>query len=256
MSYPRVDDALASEVLSAIGATSNDDLETLVHRFRSWVPMGSTAKWAAIAEGRRPPGEDPRTVLEGRLGGVRQSWACWPVCTGLGAVLAARGHDVSVAGEQQRGTGAVVVDLHATLVVDGAVVDPFLGPSAPVALGDDVTRPDAWASVVPGDDGRWDHLGVRAGGGVFRYRLWTDHLDRVDVRAYCEISATLSGVGPRRVAHWIDGNRTWFLRERDAVEGSEPVAELRVSVGDSPFAQPREVVASGPWDELFERAFA
>jgi hypothetical protein len=42
--YPRIDDDLAAEVLCAIGATRADPVESVVQRFRSWLPAGSTAK--------------------------------------------------------------------------------------------------------------------------------------------------------------------------------------------------------------------
>ena len=239
-----MDGALAEDVLAAIGADPGDDVETIVHRFRSWLPAGSTAKWDAVDAGAIPPGADPRTALEARLDGSAASWSCWPFCTGLGAVLAAVGHDVRIAVEHLRaGWQAPLVDYHSVLVVDGALVDAYLGPSAPVPPGHDVTRPDAWAAWVPGD--RPDHLGVRAGSTTYRYRLLADHLDRRDVEAFCAISVTHTGVGRRRTVHLIRDERLWFVREDDTGR-----AELRATEGADPFRQHRRIVATGSYEVL------
>lgn len=243
--YPLVDDALADDVLAAIGARRDDDVERVVQAFRGWMPAGSTAKWLAVEAGRTPPGADPTAALESRLGGSLESWSCWVFCTGVGGVLAAAGHDVSMVVEQLRTTD--VVDHHSVLVVDGELVDPYLGPSAPVAPGHDVTRGDAWVAWVPAAEpgGRWDHLGLRGGGSTYRYRVLGEHLERRDVSAFCQISTTHSGVGRRRNAHWVHDDRLWFVRE-----GDDGTAELRVAEGASPFEQRRRVVAHGAYEEL------
>lgn len=245
MTYPAIDDALADEVLGVLDVGPDADVESVVSAFRGWLPAGSTAKWAAIDRDATPPGVDPSEALVARLGGSYASWSCWPYCGGLGALLAARGHDVRIAVEHLR-TGAQVplVDFHSVLVVDGHLVDAFLGPSAPVAPGADVTRPDAWASWVPGV--RPDHLGTRGGSSIFRYRQLADHLDERDVRAFCAISVTHSGVGRRRTAHWLRDGRLWFVREEE-----DETATLRVtSAGDDPFSQTRAEVATGRFDDL------
>lgn len=246
--YPAVDDRLAREVFAAIGAAPGDDVEDVVRAFRSWLPGGSTAKWLAADAGRVPPGADPAQALEERLGGSLESWSCWVFCTGVGALLASAGRDVSVVVEHHR--TATVVDFHSVLVVDGALVDPYLGPSAPVPPGHDVTRCDAWAAWIPSDPpgGRADHLGVRGGGGTFRYRMLGDRLERPDVAAFCQVSTTHSGVGRRRGAHWVVGEQLWFVRE-----GDDGGAELRVAEGTSPFEQQRRVVERGPYEELRSR---
>lgn len=243
--YPAVDDRLACDVLDAVGARRDDDVESLVRAFRAWMPAGSTAKWLAVDAGRVPPGADPAEALEARLGGSLESWSCWVFCTGVGALLASAGHDVDLAVEHHR--TASVVDYHSVLLVDGELLDPYLGPAAPVAPGHDVTRRDAWVSWVPADSpgGRWDHLGLRGGGSPYRYRVLGEHLDRHDVAAFCEISATHSGVGRRRNAHWVADDRLWFVRE-----GDDGTAELRVAEGPTPFEQHRRLVATGPYEEL------
>ena len=246
--YPSIDDQLASEVFAAVGAGPHDGVETITRAFRSWLPAGSTAKWLAVDAGRVPPGAAPAEALEARLAGSFESWSCWAFCTGLGALVGRAGHDVRIAVEHHR--TASVVDFHSVLVVDGQLLDPYLGPSAPVAPGHDVSRCDAWAAWIPGDapGDRSDHLGLRGGGGTFRYRMLSDRLERPDVAAFCEISTTHSGVGRRRGAHWIDGEQLWFVRE-----GDDGVGELRVAEGTSPFEQRRRVVARGPYDELRAR---
>ncbi len=248
MTYPSIDPVLAGEVLQTIGVADGADVETVVTAFRGWMPAGSTAKWAAVDRGEDPPGADPGHALTARLDGSHASWSCWAFCTGLGAVLAAQGHDVRIAVEHLRsGAQVPLVDFHSVLVVDGALVDAFLGPSAPVAPGDDVTRPDAWASWVPGV--RPDHLGTRGGSSIFRYRQLADHLDERDVRAFLAISATHTGVGRRRTAHWLVDDRLWFVRE-----GDDGASALRVTAGGmSPFVQTRPVVARGSFDELVAR---
>ncbi len=146
--------------------------------------------------------------------------------------------------EHRRQGGEVpVVDYHSILLVDGDLLDPYLGPGAPVPLGHDVVRADAWASYVPG--ARPDHLGVQGGGRVFRYRELARSLDRRDVLAFCDISAVRSGVGHRRTAHWVRDGDTWFVREVEVGP-----AELRVSTGADPFGQHRRLVATGDYDEL------
>lgn len=243
--YPAIDDALAIEVLATIGCRADDPVADVVAAFRRWLPAGSTAKWAAVDRGDVPPGADPATALEARLGGSLESWSCWAMCTGLGATLAAAGHEVRMVVEHHRRTD--LVDFHSVLVVDGDLVDPYLGPSAPVPPGHDVTRPDAWAAWVPGP--RPDHLGLRGGGGTYRYRLLGDHLGAREVDAFCQVSVGHSGVGRRRTAHWIDGDeRLWTLRE-----GDTGTADLRVAEGASPFQQTRRLVAHGPFDELRAR---
>jgi hypothetical protein len=242
--YPRIDDDLAAEVHAALGVARHDSVEAVTTAFRGWLPAGSTAKWAAVDRGASPPGTDPSTALEARLAGSFESWSCWPFCTGLGAVLASAGHDVRVLVEHLRqGQQVPLVDYHSVLVVDGALLDPYLGPSAPVAAGEDVTRRDAWAAWVPGV--RADHLGARGGSTPFRYRELADHLDARDIAAFCAVSATHSGVGRRRTAHWLRGGRLWFVRE-----GDDGRAQLRVTEGTNPFEQRRRVVATGPFEEL------
>ncbi|WP_436793001.1 hypothetical protein [Actinospongicola halichondriae] len=245
MTHLAIDDSLVADVLRAIGVERNADVEQVVDAFRGWLPAGSTAKWDAIDRAETPPGAVPEQALVDRLDGSLASWSCWPYCTGLGAVLAAQGHDVRMAVEHLRaGAQVPLVDYHSVLVVDGELVDAYLGPSAPVAPGADVTRPDAWAAWVPG--ARPDHLGTRGGSSIFRYRQLADHLDERDIRAFCSISVTHSGVGRRRTAHWLRGGRLWFVREDD--DGS---AALRVTSGDGgPFTQTRPVVATGRYDDL------
>lgn len=248
--YPRIDDALAREVLDAIGVSPDDDVESVTRRFRTWLPAGSTAKWAAVDRGELPAGADPTTALEARLDGSLASWSCWPLCTGLGGVLGALGHDVHLAVEHRRGGGQVpLVDHHSVLVVDGCLLDPYLGPSAPVPPGHDVTRPDGWGAWIPDErSARPDHLGASGGGRVFRYRQLADHLDDRDVVAFCAISVTHTGVGRRRTSHWMRDGSLWFLRE-----GDDGTAELRVTEGTGPFEQRRRLVARGPFEELRTR---
>lgn len=248
MAYPTIDDGLADDVFRRLGVTRSTSTEGIVDAFRGWLPAGSTAKWAAVDRDDQPPGADPHEAIEARLAGSLASWACWPYCTALGGLLRSAGHDVRVAVEHLRaGARVPLVDYHSVLVVDGSLVDAYLGPSAPIALGDDVTRPDGWGAWVPGV--RPDHLGTRGGSSVFRYRQLANHLDERDVRSFLAISSTHTGVGRRRYAHWLRDGRLWIVREDD-----DGTAALRVtSGGTSPFTQTRPVVATGHFDELVAR---
>lgn len=230
VAYPTIDDGLADDVFRRLGVTRSSSTEAIVDAFRGWLPAGSTAKWAAVDRGDDPPGADPHEAVEARLAGSLESWACWPYCTALGGLLRSAGRDVRIAVEHLRaGAQVPLVDYHSVLVVDGALVDAFLGPSAPVAPGEDVTRPDGWGAWVPG--------------------LRPDHLDERDVRSFLAISSTHTGVGRRRTAHWLRDGRLWFVREDD-----DGTAALRVtSGGPSPFTQTRPVVATGRFEDLVAR---
>lgn len=238
-----IDDDLARAVWSAIGCEPAAEVEDVVDRFRRWLPMGSTAKWRAVDAGRNPPGPDPNECLVARLTGSFESWSCWPVCTALGALLTGAGHEVRVVAEQLReGRQVPVVDYHGVLVVNGSLVDAYLGPSAPVAAGSHVVRSDGWAGWIPGH--RPSHVGGR-GGSAFRYRQLADHLDRRDLEALCAISATHSGVGRRRTAHWLaDDGHLCSVREDD-----DGLASLQVSRG-GPFHATRDVIRRATFDEL------
>lgn len=242
--FLRIDDDLARTVADVLDLTSDASVETVTSAFRSWLPAGSTAKWRAVDDGHRPPGDDASTALEARLEGALESWSCWPICTALGALLRYLGHDVRLAVEHRRGPGVPAVDFHSVLVVNGDLLDPYLGPSAPVPLGHDVTRQDGWATWVPSD--RPDHIGCSGGGSVYRYRQLADRLDLADVRAFLDLSTTHTGVGRRRTAHWIREGRLWTVREDD-----DGTARLQVTAkGAGPFEQSRSVLATGRYEEL------
>ena len=245
MALPTIDDDLADDVFRVLGVDRSAPVEALVDAYRGWLPAGSTAKWAAIDDGTEPPGADPAAVVEARLGGSIESWACWPYCTVLAGLLRSAGHDVRLAVEHLRaGVNVPLVDYHSVLVVDGALVDAFLGPSAPVLPGEDVVRSDAWSGWVPGV--RPDHLGTRGGSSIFRYRQLADHLDERDIRSFLAISMTHTGVGRRRTAHWLRAGRLWFVREDE-----DGAATLRATSGEgSPFTQTRPVIATGRFEDL------
>lgn len=246
MPYPLVDDALAGEAAKAAGVDLGGDVETVVAGFRRWLPSGSTAKLDAIATGGAVPGPDPTTALVARLGGSSDGWSCWPLCTAIGGVLAAAGHDVRLLVEHRRERSDVEVDFHSVLLVDGALVDPYLGPSAPVPVGTEVTRPDAWAKWIPGN--RPDHHGVRGGGSRYWYRALADHLDAEDVRAFCAISVTHTGVGDRPYVQWVDGGSIHMIRSA-GTDRAGP-GSYQVSVGGDPFTQQRETRDEGTFDDL------
>lgn len=244
-----VDDALAREVAEAAGVDLSGDVEHVVTGLRAWLPGGSTVKLDAIAAGSPVPGADPSHALVERLAGSTGGWSCWPMCTAVGGVLAAAGHDVTLMVEHRRERLDVEVDFHSLLVVDGDLVDPYLGPAAPVSPGSQQSRPDAWSQWGTGV--RPDHFGVRGGGSRYRYRFLADRLDPDDVRAFCAISVTHSGVGDRRYLQWVvDGS----IHEVKADEpGLESHGTYRVSSGSDPFTQRRDTVDSGSFAELVER---
>lgn len=246
MPYPLVDDALAADVAAAAGVDLAADVETVVAGLRAWLPSGSTAKLEAIAAGVALPGPDPATALDARLAGSPVGWSCWPLCTGIGGVLAAAGHDVRVLVEHRRERHDVEVDFHSVLVVDGDMVDPYLGPSAPVPLGSEVTRPDAWARWDVGQ--RPDHHGVRGGGSPYWYRSLADRLEAADVAAFCAISVTHSGVGDRPYVQWVSDGSIHMIRS-DSTDRGGP-GRYQVSIGPDPFAQTRDTRDEGTFDDL------
>lgn len=245
----RLPEALAGRVEDRLGLDDGDGVAAVVDRARRVVLAGTTEKLAAVAAGRVPPGVDPTAIWEDVVApdadGAVRSWACWPLCTGIGALLIHRGHDVAISVEQRRGPGTPIVDLHSVLRVDGDLVDPYLGPSMPVPPGHDVSAPDAWASWLPDERGRGDHLGVRAGGSTFRYRTLVDDLDTAELAAFCAISADHSGAPRQRTAHWCSDAGLVTVKER-----ADGIAEVRLARGTSPFAETREIVATGPFEDV------
>lgn len=208
-----IDRGLAGELSAALGWEAGDGVGALAARFPESVPMGSTAKLAAIAAGEVPPGEDPGSLarqLLGRVGGgPSPAWSCWVASTVMAALVhAADLGPVAVAATRRSDGGAPVVDFHAavSVVVDGDtwLCDPYFGAAIvlPVEPGGQasVAGPlgTAWAERTV--DGWHYDLGWEVWDLVLRFRRLGPALDRGDVRAMAAISVTHSGVPLRPYA--------------------------------------------------------
>lgn len=204
-----VDDALADEMFARLGTSrpaTDADVADLHRRWVATIPFDSVAKAAAVAEGRRPPGGDATGFCEqwlaDGLGGT-----CWGHVAGLGALLASAGVGYRVGVERMVRPGRV--DFHGFLVVDTAdgpcTVDtahPGAGP-LPLVDGARSDHPVYLTGYAAADDGRLQHWFATPAGNVpsGRYNPVSLDLDVGDVEAFCEVSATHSGVRARSLTH-------------------------------------------------------
>ena len=245
----RIDAGLARSLSEAIGWRADDGVAALAALMPVAVPMGSTAKLAAIAAGAVPPGEDPaslaRQVLDhlearaaGPVGGAPSpSWSCWVAATVMAALVDAVGiGPVHVASTRRSDEGAPVVDFHAAVQVSGGVdggtwiCDPYFGaalvlPAVPGAAAS-VTGPLGTASAVRSGDGGWVFdLGWDVWDTVLRFRLLGPALDPGDVRAMAAVSVTLSGVPLRPYAR-VHQHRSDGVAIADASENADGTGRL------------------------------
>ncbi len=264
----QIDAGLARDLAAALGWQPGDGAGALAARFPEHVPMGSTAKLAAIAHDEVPPGEDPgplaRQLLEHIVarsaapagGASSPSWSCWVACTVMAALVDAAGlGPVHVASTRRSDDGAPIVDFHGavSVEVDGEtwVCDPYFGaatalPSEPGVrvsvrgpLGTVAAERSAdggWAYELSWD--LWDDL-------VLRFRRLGPALDPGDVRAMAAISVTHSGVPLRPYARLhVGGGITDVSRSED---GTGVLHSWTSAAGRSE--------AASSWDEAVE-AFA
>ena len=234
-----IDAGVARDLSAAIGWRPDDGVGALAARLPEHVPMGSTAKLAAIARDEVPPGDDPgplaRLLLEHVTlrasapsgGAPSPSWSCWVACSVMAALVDAHGlGPVHVALTRRSDDGAPIVDFHGAVRVDvdGTtwVCDPYFGvaialpseggvrtstrgPLGTVAAERSVDG--GWAYDLAWD--LWDDL-------VLRFRQLGPALDPGDVRAMAAISVTHSGVPLRPyVRLHLDGGITDASQSED-----------------------------------------
>lgn len=268
-----IDAGLARALSDAIGWRAEDGVAALAERMPVAVPMGSTAKLAAIAAGEVPPGDDPERLARGLLdhlearatdpagGALSPTWSCWVASTVMAALVDAAGLGaVHVASTRRSDAGAPVVDFHAAVQVpDGSgggtwICDPYFGaavllPSEPGAAAS-VSGPLGTASAVRSVDGGWVFdLGWEVWDIVLRFRLFGPALDPGDVRAMAAVSVTLSGVPLRPYArvHRLDGEAAIA----DASENADGTGRLATWTRETG----RTEEQAGTWAEAVE-AFA
>lgn len=263
-----IDRALAAELSAALGWRPADGAPALAELLPRRVPCGSTAKLEAVAAGEVPPGADPgplaRIILDhldgARTGGeATPSWSCWVLSTVMAALVDAGGAgSARVAATRRIDDAAPLVDIHSSVLVtedrrDGAATrtwlcDPYFGSA--VALPDEpgpvaeVGRPLVHARAEREADGRWTH-GVRLArwDRELRYRVLAPEVDAGDVRAFCAVSVTHSGVAARPYVR---------LHEPDAIvdvrvdeHGTGICSDWRVPGADGP--APPQVVETAGW---------
>jgi hypothetical protein len=224
-----IDVGLARDLAAAVGWRPDDGVAALASAMPTAVPMGSTAKLAAIADGEVPPGADVEAlarqllahchaVATGPVGGAPSpTWSCWVAATVMAALVGSVDlGPVQVAATRRCDDAAPPVDFHASVTVTADdrdwICDPYFGVS--IALphgpgGDASSRsPIGTASASRSADGGWDFfVGLDVWDQVLRFRRFGPALDRGDVEAMAAISVTHSGVPLRPYArlHVGDG---------------------------------------------------
>lgn len=200
---------LAAACFGRLGLDAPVDVEgasRLLDRLAATVPTGSTSKLEAVADGRVPPGADPRLVAETWLARPGLAWSCWAVATLYAALVAAGGVlTADVLGARRIDPVAVPVDFHSVVELrDGSrrwLTDPFFWVAPVEAPGGDALRPGVWGEAFA-DGAVWrTAVGSCAGRNLLRYRTFTTPLTPSDVEALCRVSVTYSGVAPRPRAH-------------------------------------------------------
>lgn len=268
----RIDSGLATDLGAALGWTPADGPGVLARRFAERIPTGSTAKLAAVAEGRVPPGAEVEALAERILRALcddrRESpaWTCWVMSSVFAAIVDTLGpRTARVAALRRIDDRSPVVDIHSVVIVetgvggeaDTWVCDPYFGAAValpgvvldrPVDLESHASPPDAHAgagAVTLEDDGRWTFgVRLRVWDGWLRYRVLAPRLDRADLAAFCAISATHSGApdfayarlhhpgGMDTVRVDPGGTTTFSRRSWDGPDG--PVGEEHTTVGTWP----------------------
>ena len=249
----KIDGGVARDLAEVLGWRGDDGPAALAALMPTAIPMGSTAKLAAITAGEVPPGADPdglaRQILgslvppeggpagSGGPGGApvaSPSWSCWVACTVMAALIDATDLGrVEVAATRRSDAGAPMVDFHAEVVVGGGddptwICDPYFGVA--VALPEAVGERSASivtigsAAAGRGADGGWAlEVALHAWDVELQFRRFGPALDRDDVRAMAAISATHSGVPLRPYARLHPGDRIV-----DVSESAEGTGRLHV----------------------------
>jgi hypothetical protein len=263
-----IDRGLAADLSAALGWQPDDGAQALAEVLPRRVPCGSTAKLEAVAAGDVPPGAEPgplaRTILghlDGAGGGPTPSWSCWVHSTVMAALVGAGGSGpVRVAATRRIDEGGPIVDVHSSVLVtedrgDGAgtvtwLCDPYFGsavalPEEPGAAGEG-ERPLVHARAERELDGRWTHAVRLARWDLeLRYRVLGPELDAGDVRAFCAVSVTHSGVASRPYVRLHDPDA--IIDARVDEHGTGICTDWRVPGVDGPVSP--HVLETTSWPE-------
>ena len=195
---------LIDELCAALGAalpTDRDGVQRLAQAWGAAVSFDPVAKAVALAEGRRPPGDDPVEVAQRWLTTGLGS-TCWGHDTVLVALLGAAGVHATVGLDRMITEPAV--DFHSFVLVevdgDRFLIDP-IHPSWSLLPFEAGARGDhpVYAVGIDADEGRlvhWFQSEASWSKGA-RYAVLGTALDQADVRSFLTVSASLSGVGGR-----------------------------------------------------------
>lgn len=174
----------------------------LLDRLAAALPTGSTAKLEAVAEGRVPPGADPRLVAETWLARPGLAWSCWAAATLYAALVGAGGAlTAEVLAARRVDPATVPVDFHSVVELgDGDrrwLADPFFSVAPIPAPVGDILRPGLWSQAIAEGPVWRTAVGSCAGRNLLRYRTFTAPLAAGDVEAFCRVSVTHTGVASR-----------------------------------------------------------
>lgn len=224
-----IDAGVARDLAEALGWRADDGVAALAQRFPERIPVGSTAKVAAVVAGEAPPGEAPdglaRRILEHQLavaagpegGAPSPSWSCWVLGTVFAALVERSGlGPADVAALRRIDDRSPVVDLHAAVRVPGEggatwICDPYFGVAVELPAGPGASAAAegelAEVGATRGDATGWTfQVRIRRWDAPLRYRLLGPALDAGDVRALAVVSVTHSGVPTRPYARLhVDG---------------------------------------------------
>lgn len=204
MSRFHLPDALAHEVLAAIGAERPRDtagLAELYRRFCAAIPFDPVMKAVAIRECTQPPGADPVAVAE-RFLATGIGGTCWATCGVLAGLAAHAGLDASIGLERMLDID--VVDFHCFTVLhtdNGPLaLDPVhvSGDPLPLRAGAGGTHPVYATSFAADEMDRLLHTWRSPEHGG-RYVVLSDRLGVDDVAAFCDVSVDHTGVRARRL---------------------------------------------------------
>ena len=204
-------DTLADEVLSYLHVGHPTDLAgvtDLIEEIGQRIPRGSSSKRSALDEGRRPEGDDPQPVAEAWLAGHQASWTCWAMSAVAAALIRAGGNfEADVRGVRRVGDDAPPVDVHSVVAItddagDTWVTDPYFGLGPVPEQGGSWQRPLLYGELTSLPDRRfhWSASSPQFTGSTLPYVSLTGPLGPADVRMFCDISVTHSGLPTRPFA--------------------------------------------------------
>lgn len=219
----KVDVGLAAEVTARMGSSVPTGWEQVDDLFEHWLDhvwFEPVTKFAAMKSQRRPPGADPdawcRQWLETGLGGT-----CWGQSVAFAAIIASAGVDAWIGLDRMIDIDGVDFHSHVVAEREGipvmydlihategglALVDGSMSKRGPITVGFEQV------------DGRLEKV-VQAEGSPYRYHVLSTRLDRTDVAAFCDVSATHSGLRQDRFfARRLPGDS--MIKARVATNGS------------------------------------